>query len=259
MKYIDLHLHTKYTKGNGISEIKGVVKRAREFSMDALAITDSGSISGFDEFNRECIDKGIKPIFGCGFYFAPMGLLDETTHHLVLIAMSNKGLDNLKRLSYFSFNKGMGSKPRIDFNILEERNHDLICLTGGLGGVYDKPYLLGDKELADGNLIRLKEIFNSRLYLELQDNELDNNKKMANVLTKLSKELSIPLVVTGGSFYLNREDSVLCNKIRSKHGNRELKGSGYFFKSMPDIIINFNNIEAIENSYFISSICNVKY
>lgn len=260
LKYIDLHIHTKYTKGNGVTEILPLVKKAKEFGMSSLAITDSGTIDGFSEFNKTCLEFDIKPIFGCGFYFAPLGLADSLTHHLVLIAKNSAGLANLRILSNFSFKQGLGAKPRIDFNILKKNSSDLFCLTGGLGGVFDKPFLSGNSELAYSNIKQLKDMFKDNLYLEMQDNGLDNNREMIDILPEVSKDMNISLIVTGGSFYLNPEDAKQCNEIRAKNGNKKLVGDGFYFKSEDDIKSVFKNYTAaIENSFFIANSCNVDF
>lgn len=259
MEYIDLHIHTEFTKGNGITRIPYLIKKAKEYGMRSLTITDSGSIEGFHLFNSECRKEGIKPIFGCGFYFAPLGLDKPETHHLVLIAKNNLGLNNLKELNDFSCNKGLGNRPRIDREVLKRFHSNLFCLTGGLGGVYDKPYLMGNINLADSNLEFLKDLFKDNLYLEIQDNEIEKNRIMLKQLVNLSKIENIPLVVTGGSFYLNREDCTGCNSVRRKMGNRELVGSGYFFRSPMDIKEIFCEYEeAINNSNIIGNSCNVE-
>lgn len=253
MEYTDLHIHSEYTIGNGITKISELVKRAKEYGLDYLALTDSGSIDGFNEFGQECKKHNINPIFGCGFYLAPLGHENQVTHHIVLLAKGSVGFNNLLALSRYSFNEGLDNKPRLDFEVLKKYSDSLIVLTGGLGGVFDKPYLSGDRALAMNNIKKLQNIYGENLYLELQDNNLSDNKIMLKVLISLSEELSIPLVVTGGSFYLNREDAELCNKIRVEHNNKILKGDGYYFKSPADINNIFNDqLEAVSNSISIA-------
>lgn len=235
MNYIDLHIHTIYTLGNGITEIKDLVKRAKEYGMTYLAITDSGSIEGFNEFKTICKQNEIKPVFGCGFYFAPLGLEDNTIHHLVLIAKDETGYNNLLNLDKEAKNSKLDNKPRISWDNLEKYNKGLICLTGGLGGVFDKPYLQGNNDLAYDNIKKLHTLFKSDFYLELQDNGQENNLIMKSKIPGVANTLGIEMVVTGGSFYLDPKDSVKCNKIREDNGNKTLKGDSYNFKSPKEI------------------------
>lgn len=240
MGFIDLHVHTEYTKGNGISNIPDLVKRAKEFGMNALAITDSGSIKGFDKFKSECIKNDIKPIFGCGFYFAPLGLENPETHHLLLLAKGSVGYSNIDKLSQY---------PRVDFELISKYSEDVYCLTGGRGGVIDKPYLQDNPQLALNNLNKLIDIYGGRLRLELQENGL------THVIKKLSDKYSIPMIVTGGSFYINRADASRCNSLRRSNGNRELKGDSYYFKSEDNIRTLFKEFSsAVDESVFLGNI-----
>lgn len=260
MNFIDLHVHTKYTTGNGITEIESLVQRAKEFNMPYLAITDSASILGFKEFNNQCNKYGITPIFGCGFYFAPLGYTDSTIQHLVLIAKNNNGLKNLYVLDDISRKNLINDKPRIDFKDLTSYSDGLFCLTGGLGGVFDKPYLLGDKGLALRNLQNLKELFSDNLFIELQDNGVENNKTMIEVIPKIAQDLKINMLVTGGSFYLNKEDSKRCNSLRISKGNKKLIGNSYNFKSqaeMRDLFTDFKN--EFELSFILAKSCKVNF
>ena len=48
--FVHLHVHTEYSLLDGLSRIDRVVDRARELGMDALAITDHGTMFGVMEF-----------------------------------------------------------------------------------------------------------------------------------------------------------------------------------------------------------------
>jgi len=253
MEYIDLHVHTEYTKGNGLSRIPELIKKAKEYKMDSLAITDSGNIDGFREFGQCCKEFDIKPIYGCGFYFAPFGFSLKETQHLVLIAKNIDGIKNIEKLVQLSNSNIIGNKPRIDISLVRQYNNGIICLTGGLGGVFDKPYIAGNCNAAIENIRDLKDIFNNDIYFELQNNGLELNRLMIPEIIKVSKSMAIPCVVTGGSFYINRTDARACNTLRIKYNNRELEGDGFYFKSKDDIHKSFQGYEEyINNSVVIN-------
>ena len=63
-KFVHLHNHTEYSFLDGAIKIKNLVKRAVEFNMPALAITDHGGMFGAIEFYNACMGAGIKPIIG---------------------------------------------------------------------------------------------------------------------------------------------------------------------------------------------------
>ena len=69
--FVHLHTHTEYSLLDGASRIPELVARAKEQSMNALALTDHGNLYGAIEFYQECKAAGINPILGYEAYIAP--------------------------------------------------------------------------------------------------------------------------------------------------------------------------------------------
>ena len=70
MTFAHLHVHTEYSLLDGFSNIKKLVKRAKEMDMPAMAITDHGTMFGVVEFYHVCKEAGIKPIIGLEAYLS---------------------------------------------------------------------------------------------------------------------------------------------------------------------------------------------
>ena len=69
--FVHLHLHTEYSLLDGSIRMKELMKKAAEFKMPAVAITDHGNLFGAIEFYQEAQRAGVKPIIGCEAYVAP--------------------------------------------------------------------------------------------------------------------------------------------------------------------------------------------
>ena len=69
--FVHLHLHTEYSLLDGSIRMKELMKKAAEFKMPAVAITDHGNLFGAIEFYQEAQRTGVKPIIGCETYVAP--------------------------------------------------------------------------------------------------------------------------------------------------------------------------------------------
>ena len=65
MKFTHLHVHSHYSLLDGLAKIDQLVKRAADFEMDSLALTDHGNLYGAIEFYQKAKKAGIKPIIGC--------------------------------------------------------------------------------------------------------------------------------------------------------------------------------------------------
>ena len=74
--FVHLHLHTEYSMLDGANRIPDIMRKAREFAMPAVAMTDHGNLFGAIEFYQEAQKAGIKPIIGCEMYMA-LGKLSE--------------------------------------------------------------------------------------------------------------------------------------------------------------------------------------
>jgi DNA polymerase-3 subunit alpha len=113
----------------------------------------------------------------------------------------------------------------------------------------------------------LQDIFGDRLYFELQDNGIKEQKKVNKGLKKLSKEFSVPLVATNDCHYLNREESfahevLLCIQTgrtmndpnRFKFATDEL-----YFKSPEEMRERFKEFPgAVAESVKIAERCNLE-
>ena len=69
--YVHLHVHTQYSLLDGAIRIGDLLRRAAEFDMQAVSVTDHGTLFGAVEFYSKAIRAGIKPIIGCEIYVAP--------------------------------------------------------------------------------------------------------------------------------------------------------------------------------------------
>ena len=85
-KRVELHCHTKMSDMDGVSDVKGLLKRAHDWGHKALAITDHGVVQSFPDANHyiESLDKDdpFKVIYGVEGY-----LVDD----LADVAVNEKG------------------------------------------------------------------------------------------------------------------------------------------------------------------------
>lgn len=103
-KRVELHLHTRFSTMDALTEVKDAVKRAIKWGHKAIAITDHGVAQAFPDACNTAGDK-IKIIYGTEGYFindvdssvvvlgdTPAGFDDE----LVCFDLETTGLDNQK-------------------------------------------------------------------------------------------------------------------------------------------------------------------
>ncbi|MEG0190491.1 MAG: PHP domain-containing protein, partial [Lachnospiraceae bacterium] len=275
MKFAHLHVHTEYSLLDGSNKIKEYVARVKELGMDSAAITDHGVMFGVIDFYRAAKAVGVKPILGCEVYVAPGSRFDKETvggearyYHLVLLAETNQGYQNLMKIVSKGFVEGYYYKPRVDLEVLQEYHEGIIALSACLAGEVQKNLLRGMYEEAKISAKRYEEIFGAgNFFLELQDHGMQEQALVNQQLLRLAKETNIELVATNDVHYTYAEDEkphdmLLCIQTGKKlldEDRMRYEGGQYYVKSKEEMAELFPYaLEALENTQKIADRCNVE-
>jgi DNA polymerase-3 subunit alpha len=204
MNYVGLHVHTHYSLFDGIATPQEYVDRASKLGMNALAITDHGSLSGHREFYRSAKEKGIKPILGLEGYMCTdisdkrdkserTGQQDLVYNHIILLAKNQKGLENLNKISEIAWTDGFFKKPRFDFEILKKYKEGIIVTSACPSSVIVKALEEQEFALAKKHIGWFKDNFGSDYYIEVMPH---NTPEINKYLIDLADEFNIRVVVT---------------------------------------------------------------
>ncbi len=272
-QFVHLHLHTDYSMLDGACEIERLVKRVKELDMPAVAMTDHGNVFGAVAFANAAKEAGVKPILGCELYIckkedhraAPEG---DTYNHLLVLAENDEGYRNLIKIVSEASLHGFYYKPRISKKFLAEHAKGLIGLSACLKGEVAESLTEGKYAAARAAAGSFQDIFGrGNFYLEIQDQGLEDEKRIQADLLKLETELDIPLVATNDSHYLCEDDShaqdvMLCIQTgKSIHDTNRLKfqGNQFFVKSYPEMAQVFRGYERVlARTLEIAERCNIK-
>ncbi len=271
--FTHLHTHTEYSMLDGISRIPDLVDQTKRLGMEALAITDHGSLYGAVDFYSECKERGIKPIIGCETYVAhnhrsDRGATERSPYHLVLLARDNAGYRNLMQLVTLAHLEGFHYRPRIDREILEKYREGLICLSGCASA--EVPRLLADGNDAEARKVAgwFKELFGDGYFLELQRHEdVPSLTTINDGLVTLSRDLEIPLVVTNDAHYVRQEDAqfqdvYICIQTNTNVQDEKrlrMEDHSYYIKSADEMARLFPDFPAaLERTQLIADMCNVE-
>ncbi|HUC20371.1 MAG TPA: PHP domain-containing protein, partial [Candidatus Polarisedimenticolaceae bacterium] len=177
-KFVHLHNHCHYSLLDGLQKVPQMLDRAAELGMDAIALTDHGTLSGALEFYNVAKKKKIKPIIGLEAYVSPRrmhektGKIDANPFHLILLAKDYQGYQNLMRLSTEAHLNGFYYKPRVDRQLLEKYHEGIIALSGCASGEVGRHILNGAMKEAQETVEWFQATFGEDNYfLELQDHE----------------------------------------------------------------------------------------
>jgi DNA polymerase III subunit alpha len=276
-QFVHLHVHSEYSLLEASSRVKGLAAKAAKDQMPALALTDNGNMFAAVEFYLACKDKGVKPILGLEVYMAANGRHSrgqdrneafKPNNRLVLLAQNLNGYQNLTKISSIGYQEGFYYKPRIDLEVLEQYNQDVILLSGGLRGEVVQSFLLDGPEAALEKIKALQKIFGDRFYLEINRTGIADWKKINAFLIEASKITGVKLVAANDVHYLEQEDMMAQEVLICIGSNRTLQdetrfklGTDQFYlKTQKEMRELFKDIpEACDNTLEVAERCDVQF
>jgi DNA polymerase-3 subunit alpha len=272
--FVHLHVHSQYSLLDGAIRIDNL-QRALDFGMNALALTDHGTMFGAVEFFQKATKAGIKPIIGCEMYVSPRTRFDKTPldnkdlSHLILLAENQEGYRNLCKLATAAQLEGFYYKPRIDKDILRECCKGLIALSACLHGEIPRRIQEGRIGPAEEAARSYVDIFGeNNFFLEVQNNGIDIQEKVNQALRDMSRRLSIPLVASNDCHYLDKDDVrahdvLLCIQTgKTINDNERLKfrTDQLYFKSREEMYTSFADYPgALSNTVDIAERCHIEF
>jgi DNA polymerase-3 subunit alpha len=273
--FAHLHVHTQYSLLDGAIKIGDLVRKAEEYRMPAVAITDHGNMFGAIEFYLACNKAGIKPVIGCETYIAPDSRhskdskgIGDASYHLVLLCENMTGYKNLCKLVSIGYKEGFYYRPRIDKQVLREYSEGLIALSACLKGEVAWLCEKGKTDEAIDVARDFSRIFPDRYYIELQENTLPEQEKANKGLIQVASELKLPLVATNDCHYLNRDDAraheiLLCIQTGKTMGDpthMRFSAEEFHVKSPDEMTNAFHYAsEAVSNTVLVADRCNLEF
>ncbi|MBO4873861.1 MAG: PHP domain-containing protein [Bacteroidales bacterium] len=223
IKFSHLHVHSIYSEIDAICKPDELIRRSVELGMNAIAITDHGSMKAVMEMakfvqkqkERGRIDSSFKFIPGTEAYIVEDL---ETAHdnssvrHLVLLAKSEVGYRNLCRLSSLGYLEGFNRIPRIDHKMLEKYHEGIIACSACLGGEIPRLIIDGREDEAEKVLLWYMDLFGYDFYIEMQrhvsDTETYRTQQYVNeVLLRLANRHGANIIATNDVHFINAEDA----------------------------------------------------
>jgi DNA polymerase-3 subunit alpha len=204
MSYVGLHVHTHYSLFDGVATPEEYIDRAVDLGMQAIAITDHGTLSGHRELYRGAKAKNVKPILGVEGYMCQDrfdtrdkserdGQLDLVYNHIVLLAKNKIGLENLNKINEIAWTEGYFKKPRFDFEILKQYSEGIIVTSACPSSVLVKALEENAFAVAKKYIEWFKDTFKDDYYIEVMPhNAAEINKQ----LIALADEFGVKVVVT---------------------------------------------------------------
>lgn len=256
LSFTHLHNHSQYSILQSTAKVSGIIEKAFEHGMHAIALTDSGNMMAAfhfeaaankinkriraekaqaEEEGRAYNKKEILPIIGCEFNVC-RDRNDKTQKdngsRVVLLAKNKAGYQNLIKLASIAYTEGMYYVPRIDKDIVQEHKENLIMLSGGIQGEISNLLLNVGEKQAEEALTWWKNAFKDDFYIELTRHGVEVESRLNPSLVRLANKHGVKLIATNNSFYVEQEDSIahdvlLCVKDNQLVETPKGRGRGF--------------------------------
>ncbi len=273
MAFVHLHCHSEYSLLDGFSNIRKLVKRAKELGMPALALTDHGTMHGVVEFFSAAVEHEIKPIIGVEAYLAPRRMgdrdpkLDKRAYHLLLLAENQTGYLNLLKIASAAQLEGFYYSPRIDHEFLAAHSEGLICTTGCMSAEVPRLLLDGNPAEAQRKLDWYYEVFGpERFFFEVQHHGIQELPALNRQLLELGARYNARFVATNDVHYIKQEEARLQDILLAIQTGCVLKDparlrmsdNSYYLRPPDEMAALFTEFpDAVSNSLLIAERCNV--
>ncbi len=274
--FVHLRVHSAYSLLQGAIKLPELVELCRSHAMPAVAVTDTRNLFGALEFSLACAGAGIQPILGCEIAITrsdapgrkPLNGNDAgrapEPDMLVLLVQNAAGHGHLiKLLSKAYLDTQAGETPQVSLADFEGCSDGLIALTAGPAGAVGRLLLADQDQAAEDALLRLRELFPNRLYIELMRHGTNEENRIEARMITLADAHDLPLVATNEALFANAEmfeahDALRCIALGEHVANedREKLNPEYRFKSAAEMRALFADIpEAVDNTLVIAQRC----
>ncbi len=211
MQFIHLRCHSNYSLLEGASRIEDLVRRARQYGMTALALTDTNGLYGSVAFYTAARDAGIKPIIGV--------YLKTLDGDAVLLARNLEGYSRICRLvtarhmeEDFSLREAilepsggifiLSSDTSLLKHLAERRPRrgEFSTSTGGTGIPACRKQVDADEGQSKSHPYSRTDLF-----VEIVNCGDKESRYQADRLVQLARHLRLPLVATNRVYFAGPE------------------------------------------------------
>ncbi len=274
MPFVHLHNHSHYSILEWLPKPAEYAKKAKEFGMQAVALTDTSNVYGCHEFYKACLQEWVKPILWTEI-FIESSLDPAISHKLVLLAKDLKWYRNIINLVTKASLDNPWTKAKIKFeDIVEIKNKQkdlrLIALSWPIS--WEIPfYILSwktDKQIFE-KIKDYQKVFGfDDFYLELLEHpDIPKQSLVTKELIRISKQYKIPVVAAHDTYYIDKQDKTTQDVIKALWTWHELENPDrptlinwdYSFLSEQEMQMLFWFLpEALENTQKIADKIDIK-
>jgi len=273
--YVELHSASAFSFLEGASQPEGLITRAAELQMPAMALLDRNGVYGAARFHTSAKRNGVRAHIGAEIAVSDLGLRftppDWLPHRhlkepcrISLLCESRTGYQNLCRLTtrikLREPKKGQGSAHLRD---VQEYAGGLVCLTGGDEGPLAAAIVKDGEEAGRKVVETLVHAFGlGNVYVELQRHAEREQEWRNQIAIRIARSMRLPVVATNGVRYATAYECEVLDLFTSIRHGTDLDHAGRLLalnnqrhlRSAREMAALFRDVKgAVENTLELSS------
>ena len=213
-RYVELHAASAFSFLEGASQPEGLVERAVEIDMPAMALLDRNGVYGAARFHTSAKRNDVRAHIGAEVAVTdaderlrPAGWLPHACPkepaRLALLCESRQGYQNLCQLvTRFKLREKEKCEGAATWKDVEQFAQGLVCLTGGDEGPLASALVRGGEEAGREVIERLVRTFGpGNVYVELQRHQLREQECRNQAAMRIARAMRLPVIATNGVRY----------------------------------------------------------
>jgi DNA polymerase-3 subunit alpha len=234
MGFEHLHRHSDFSLMDGFARVYEYAELMKQINQKYLCITDHGVMGAIPQQIAESEKHGLVPLFGCELYCNSMQpkaeIRDDSkkfradlspeeqkhfdkSSHLLAIAYTNQGYENLVRLTSWAWVHGFYKKPRVNHDALMQFKEGIIFTSTCANSEIANALFSGeDEELNEEAAWKMVDkyvaMFGENFYLELMMLDFALQKPYDLFLLKVHEKYGIPIFMSCDCHYCKKEHSL---------------------------------------------------
>jgi error-prone DNA polymerase len=274
-QYIELYAASAFSFLQAASQPEGLIERAVELEMPAMALLDHNGVYGAARFHTSAKRHSVRAHVGAEISVSSFGMRltppawlphrhkSEPTR-LPLLCTSRTGYQNLCQLiTEFKMREATKGDGAAIFDDLSQYACGLVCLTGGDEGPLAAALTHGGEEAGRKIIEQLTRIFGrENVYVELQRHQEREEEWRNQGAIRIARSLNLPVIATNGVRYATAYDREVQDLFTAIRHHVELDQGGRLLainnrrhiRSAKEMAVLFRDLPgAIENTVRLSS------
>jgi error-prone DNA polymerase len=274
-QYIELHAASAFSFLQAASPPEGLIERASEVEMPAMALLDHNGVYGAARFHTSAKRNAIRAHVGAEISVSSLGLRltppawlpnqhKSEPARLPLLCTSRVGYQNLCQLiTQFKMREVTKGDGAATFDDLGQYASGLVCLTGGDEGPLAAALTQGGEAAGRKTAEQLTRIFGREsVYVELQRHQEREEEWRNQAAIRIARSLNLPVIATNGVRYATAYDREVQDLFTAIRHHVELDQAGRLLtinsqrhiRSAKEMAVLFRDIPgAVENTVYLSS------